>query len=138
MLACGTTTCEIKSGYGLDVASELRMLRAIAALQTPPRRSTSSPTFMGAHEIPPEYRDRRDDYVELVIDEMIPAVAAEKLAAWCDVFCETGVFTPDESLRILEAGVAARTEAADPRRRTRGRAADRRWQRRSAPDRPIT
>ena len=61
---------------------------------------------MGAHEIPVEYRDRRDDYVRLVIDEMIPAVAAEALAEWCDVFCEHGVFTPEESRRILEAGIA--------------------------------
>jgi imidazolonepropionase len=104
MLASGTTTCEIKSGYGLDVASELRMLRAIASLG----RSHAIdvvPTFMGAHEVPPEYRDRRGEYVDHVIEEMLPAVAAEKLATWCDVFCESGVFSPDESLRILQAGV---------------------------------
>ena len=104
MLASGTTTCEIKSGYGLDVASELRMLRAIASLG----RSHAIdvvPTFMGAHEVPPEYRDRRGEYVDLIIEEMLPAVAAEKLATWCDVFCESGVFSPDESLRILQAGV---------------------------------
>ena len=104
MLACGTTTCEIKSGYGLDVESELRLLRAIATL-----RQTHAldivPTFMGAHEIPPEFRARRSAYVELVIGEMLPAVAAEKLAGWCDVFCEAGVFSPDESRRILEAGI---------------------------------
>ncbi len=104
MLASGTTTCEIKSGYGLDVASELRILRAIAALQHL-HPMDIVPTFMGAHEIPPEYRNRRDEYVELVIGEMLPAVAEEKLAAWCDVFCETGVFTPAESLRILDAGI---------------------------------
>lgn len=103
MLAAGTTTCEIKSGYGLDVRSELRMLRAIAALQRE-HDIDIVPTFMGAHEIPPEHRARRGDYVDLVIREMLPGVAAEGLAAWCDVFCETGVFTPDESLRILEAG----------------------------------
>jgi imidazolonepropionase len=88
----------------LDVASELRMLRAIASLG----RSHAIdvvPTFMGAHEVPPEYRDRRGEYVDLVIEEMLPAVAAEKLATWCDVFCESGVFSPDESLRILQAGV---------------------------------
>lgn len=104
MLACGTTTCEIKSGYGLDVESELRMLRAICALRREHRMDIVA-TFMGAHEVPPEYRERRDQYVDLVIEEMLPAVAAEKLATWCDVFCETGVFSPDESLRILEAGV---------------------------------
>ena len=62
---------------------------------------------MGAHEIPPEYRDRRDDYVRLIVEEMIPRVAAEGLAEWCDVFCEDGVFTVDESRDILVAGLAA-------------------------------
>jgi imidazolonepropionase len=104
MLACGTTTCEIKSGYGLDVESELRMLRATARLQREHPIDIVS-TFMGAHEIPKEYRERRDAYVALVIDEMIPAVAAEGLATWCDVFCESGVFTPGESRAILEAGL---------------------------------
>ena len=106
MLACGTTTCEIKSGYGLDLESELKMLRAIA------RIGESHPvdvvaTFMGAHEIPREHRGNRDAYVDLVVNDMIPAVAAAKLASWCDVFCETGVFTPEESQRILRAGSAA-------------------------------
>jgi imidazolonepropionase len=105
MLACGTTTAEIKSGYGLDVETELKMLRAIRRLAGG-QPIDLVPTFMGAHEIPVEYRDRRDDYVRLVIDEMIPAVAAESLAEWCDVFCETGVFTPDEARRILQAGAA--------------------------------
>lgn len=104
MLACGTTTCEIKSGYGLDVATELKMLRAIARLDREHPMDVVA-TFMGAHEIPKEFRDQRDAYVGLVTDEMIPAVAGEGLAAWCDVFCETGVFTPAESMRILEAGV---------------------------------
>jgi imidazolonepropionase len=103
MLACGTTTCEIKSGYGLDVESELRMLRATARLQQDHPLDIVA-TFMGAHEIPAEFRDRRKEYVALVIDEMLPAVAAGKLATWCDVFCETGVFTPDESRAILTAG----------------------------------
>ena len=110
MLACGTTTAEIKSGYGLDVDSEIKMLRAIgrlAALQP----VDVVPTFMGAHEIPVEYRSRREDYVRLVIDRMIPAVAGEGLAEWCDVFCEQGVFTPDESRRILQAGAARGLEA---------------------------
>ena len=105
MLACGTTTAEIKSGYGLELDSELKMLRAIAELS----RSHSMDlvaTFLGAHEVPGEYRARRDEYVTLVAREMVPAVAAERLAEWCDVFCETGVFTPDESARVLEAGIA--------------------------------
>jgi imidazolonepropionase len=104
MLACGTTTCEIKSGYGLDLESELRMLRATDRLAASHAVSIV-PTFMGAHEIPREYRQRRDAYVDLVVNEMIPAVRRERLAAWCDVFCETGVFTPAESRRILEAGL---------------------------------
>ncbi|MGD9901973.1 MAG: imidazolonepropionase [Vicinamibacterales bacterium] len=102
-LAHGTTTCEVKSGYGLDTAAELRMLRAIRVLDGAQPVELSA-TFMGAHELPVEYRDRRDDYVRLVIDEMLPAVAAEGLAEWNDVFCEQGVFTPEESRRILEAG----------------------------------
>jgi imidazolonepropionase len=105
MLACGTTTAEIKSGYGLDVDSELKMLRAIGRLAGA-QPIDLVPTFMGAHEVPSGYRDRREEYVRLVIDEMIPAVAREGLAEWCDVFCETGVFTPEESRRILSAGKA--------------------------------
>jgi imidazolonepropionase len=104
MLACGTTTCEIKSGYGLNVESELKMLAAIARLKADHPIDIVA-TFMGAHEVPKEYRDRREAYIDLVIGEMIPAVAAQKLATWCDVFCEAGVFTPDESMVILEAGL---------------------------------
>ena len=104
MLAFGTTTAEAKSGYGLDLATELRMLRAIRALAAGQAVELTA-TFMGAHEVPVEYRGRRADYVRHVIDEMIPAVAREGLAEWCDVFCETGVFTPDESQAILAAGV---------------------------------
>jgi imidazolonepropionase len=103
MLACGTTTVEIKSGYGLDLESELKMLRAIRTLASRVPIDIAS-TFMGAHEIPVDFRERRQDYVRLVIDEMIPAVASAGLAEWCDVFCERGVFTPEESRAILEAG----------------------------------
>jgi imidazolonepropionase len=105
MLACGTTTAEIKSGYGLNLETELKMLRAIRRVAAAQPVDIAA-TFMGAHEIPVDYRDRREDYVRLVIDTMIPAVAAEALAEWCDVFCETGVFTPVESTRILQAGAA--------------------------------
>ena len=105
MLACGTTTAEIKSGYGLDVESELKMLRAIRRLDDEQPIDLVA-TFMGAHEVPLDFRPRREDYVRLVIDRMIPAVAGDGLAEWCDVFCETGVFTPDESTRILQAGAA--------------------------------
>ena len=105
MLACGTTTCEIKSGYGLDLEHELKMLRATEEAAARHPVSVVS-TFLGAHEIPAEYRSRRTGYVDLVCEQMIPAVAAEGAAEWCDVFCEEGVFTADESRRILEAGLA--------------------------------
>lgn len=104
----GTTTVEVKSGYGLTLDDELKMLRAIARLAAElPMRIV--PTFLGAHEIPLEYRERargRDDYVALVAREMIPRVAAGKLARFADVFCETGVFTPAESRTILDAARA--------------------------------
>jgi imidazolonepropionase len=103
MLASGTTTVEIKSGYGLALEHELKMLRAIARLDAELPIGVVA-TFMGAHEIPLDSRSRRDAYVRTVIDEMIPAVAGAGLAEWCDVFCETGVFTPAESIAILEAG----------------------------------
>jgi imidazolonepropionase len=104
MLACGTTTAEVKSGYGLETGAELRMLRAIRELSARQPIELSA-TFMGAHEIPIEYRSKRADYIRLVNEEMIPAVAAESLAEWCDVFCERGVFTPEETRTILEAGI---------------------------------
>jgi imidazolonepropionase len=106
MLACGTTTCEVKSGYGLSVEAELKILRALARLSEEHPIDVVA-TFLGAHEVPVEFRERRADYVDLVVDDMIPEVAGARLAEWCDVFCEHGVFTPGESLRILEAGLAA-------------------------------
>jgi imidazolonepropionase len=102
MLAAGTTTAEAKSGYGLETGAELRMLRVIRRLDREQPVELAS-TFMGAHEVPPEYRGRQADYVRLVIDEMIPRVG--DLAEWCDVFCDRGFFTPDESRAILEAGL---------------------------------
>jgi imidazolonepropionase len=111
MLRCGTTTCEAKSGYGLTRDDELKMLRAIRRLAAE-QPIELSPTFMGAHEVPIEYRTRRRDYVDLLVRDMIPAVARERLAEWCDVFCEDGVFTPDESREILEA---ARVAGMKPR-----------------------
>ena len=98
----GTTTVEAKSGYGLSLEDEIKMLRAIRRLdeETPLRYV---PTFLGAHTVPVEYRNRRGEYVSLVIDEMLPAVAQQKLAEYCDVFCEENVFTADESWRILSA-----------------------------------
>jgi imidazolonepropionase len=103
MLLAGTTTCEAKSGYGLDLPSELKMLRVIARLNSG-HPVDVSPTFLGAHEIPLEHRETRARYIESIVDDMIPAVAASGLAEWCDVFCERGVFTPDEARAILETG----------------------------------
>ena len=100
----GTTTVEAKSGYGLTVEDELKILRAIKCLNDDDEISLRYvPTFLGAHDIPEEYRARRDAYVQLVIDEMIPRVAEQKLAEYCDVFCEDKVFTVDESWKILSA-----------------------------------
>ena len=105
MLAHGTTTAEVKSGYGLALDSELKMLRAIRRLANEQPISLVA-TFMGAHEFPMEYRERRAEYVDLVVGTMLPAVARDGLAEWCDVFCEQGVFTAEESKRILAAGLA--------------------------------
>jgi imidazolonepropionase len=104
MLAFGTTTAEAKSGYGLELAAERRMLCAIKTVSAGQPVDLTA-TFMGAHEVPVEYRGRRSAYVAHIVDEMIPAIASERLAEWCDVFCEDGVFTADESRRILEAGL---------------------------------
>ena len=105
MLACGTTTAEVKSGYGLETAAELRSLEAIRAAAS--RHPVAVvPTFLGAHEVPLEHRKERARYVDLLVNEMIPAVAERGLAEFCDVFCERGVFTVEESRRILEAARA--------------------------------
>jgi imidazolonepropionase len=110
MLRCGTTTAEAKSGYGLETAAELKMLRAVARLGTLQSIELAA-TFLGAHEVPIDYRHRRGEYVSLIVDEMIPAVARLGLAEWCDVFCETGVYTPEETRTILEAALAAGLKA---------------------------
>jgi len=110
MLACGTTTCEIKSGYGLDLETELKMLRVIRRLGESHPINIAA-TFMGAHEVPIEHRSDHARYVDLIVDEMIPAVASAGLAEWCDVFCEAGVFTAVESRRILKAGQRAGLKA---------------------------
>jgi imidazolonepropionase len=104
LLQHGTTTVEIKSGYGLDTESELKQLRVIRRLQQALPLGVI-PTFLGAHEFPPEYRERRDKYVDVLVQEMIPAVAAERLAVFCDVFMEPGVFTAAQARRVLEAGM---------------------------------
>ena len=106
MLRCGTTTAEAKSGYGLTTESELKMLRVIRELGAAQPIELSA-TFMGAHEVPVEYRTRRQAYIDLILADMIPAVASEHLAEWCDVFCEKGVFTPEDTRTILAAAKAA-------------------------------
>lgn len=104
-LRFGTTTLEIKSGYGLDTESELKMLRAIHRVgQDTPLDIV--PTFLGAHAVPPEFAGAPNDYVDLLVNEMIPAVARQDLARFCDVFCEKGVFDLQQGRRILEAGRA--------------------------------
>lgn len=105
LLAEGTTTVEAKSGYGLSGEAERKQLRA---LRTAAARSPLAviPTFLGAHEVPDEYRDDRAAYVKLLTEEMIPGIARERLALFCDVFCDRGVFTIDEARAILRAGSA--------------------------------
>ena len=98
----GTTTIEAKSGYGLSLEDEIKILRAIKRLNDE-TALRYVPTFLGAHSVPPEYRARRDEYVSLIVDEMLPQIAAQKLAEYCDVFCEAKVFTTDESWKILSA-----------------------------------
>jgi len=114
MLALGTTTVEVKTGYGLSTEAELKLLEAIARLdQTHP--ATLVPTFLGAHAVPPEFKGRTDAYVNLVVEEMIPAAAAwyasshfarDDTPFFCDVFCEAGVFDVDQSRCVLTAGKA--------------------------------
>ncbi|MCD8511211.1 MAG: imidazolonepropionase [Bacillus sp. (in: Bacteria)] len=99
----GVTTIEGKSGYGLDLENELKQLYVAKELQENHPVDIVS-TFMGAHAIPMEYKDRPDEFVDLVVNEMIPRVAQLGLAEFNDVFCEKGVFTPEQSERILEAG----------------------------------
>ena len=104
-LRAGTTTIEAKSGYGLTLEDEVKMLRVIRRLgQETPLRYV--PTFLGAHTVPDEFKDDRAAYVELIVNEMIPLVASEGLARFCDVFCESGAFDVDESRRILQAARA--------------------------------
>ena len=103
MLGLGVTTVEAKSGYGLDLETELKQLRVIQKLNEEHAVDLAA-TFLGAHALPVEYKEDRDGYLRLLCEKVIPAVAEEKLAEFCDVFCETGVFTAEESRRILECG----------------------------------
>jgi len=100
MMEWGTTTLEIKSGYGLTVESELKMLRVIKRLkQTFPIHIKA--TFLGAHAFPTEFKQRRDDYIDLILRDMLPAVVADELADHIDVFCDEGFFTPEQTEQIL-------------------------------------
>ena len=114
MVLQGTGAIEIKSGYGLSFAAELKMLRVIKKL----KETLSIPiksTFLGAHAIPPEFKENRQAYLDLIINEMLPAIANEQLADYCDVFCERNYFTPEETLLILKAakhyGIGAKVHA---------------------------
>jgi imidazolonepropionase len=102
LMTHGSTTIEVKSGYGLDPAGELKQLRVVRAVAQS-ERVTLVPTFLGAHAVPPEFRDRRAEYVRLLCDELIPTVARQQLAQACDVFCEPGAFDPAEARAILDA-----------------------------------
>ena len=103
IISYGTGAVEIKSGYGLTTEAELKMLRVIRRLKEA-SPLTIKANFLGAHGVPLEYRGRQGDFVNLVIDEMIPQVAKENLAEFIDVFCDTGFFTVEETARMLEAG----------------------------------
>ena len=113
-LALGTTTVEAKSGYGLDLESELKSLRVLKQVnETHPVDIV--PTFLGAHAFPPEFKDQPDHYVDYLIDEILPVVAEENLAVYCDVFCEQGYFSVGQSRRLLnrakELGLKPRLHA---------------------------
>lgn len=112
LIQMGTGAIEIKSGYGLTLDAELKMLRVIKRLKENTELSIKA-TFLGAHAIPKEYKDNKEGYMNLVIDEMLPQVAEEKLADYVDIFCEKGYFTVEDTIRLLEAanklGIQAKT-----------------------------
>ena len=101
MLNFGTTTCEAKSGYGLNLEHELKQLKVVRELNRRHPIDLIS-TFLGAHAIPVDYKNEREEFIRQICEDMIPIIAEEKLAQFCDVFCETGVFTVEEARRILE------------------------------------
>lgn len=102
ILRHGTGAVEIKSGYGLDVESELKMLRVIKRLREKSALTIKS-TFLGAHAIPEEFKGNKKGYLDLIINEMLPAISKEKLADYCDIFCEHNYFTKDDALRLFKA-----------------------------------
>ena len=104
LIKTGTGAIEIKSGYGLTLESELKMLRVIKKLKENFPLPIKA-TFLGAHAIPNLFKEKREAYIKLIIDEMLPVIAAEKLADYIDVFCEKGYYTPEETNQILKAGL---------------------------------
>lgn len=102
-IALGTGAIEIKSGYGLTVEGELKMLRVIKRLKAASKISIKA-TFLGAHAFPAEYKENREAYIDLIINEMLPQIAAEGLADYVDAFCETGFFSPEQTSRICIEG----------------------------------
>lgn len=103
LIKLGTGAIEIKSGYGLSVESELKILRVIKKLKETTPISIKS-TFLGAHAVPEKYKDNKKQYIELIINEMLPAIASNDLADYIDIFCEEGYFTNEDTIRILQAG----------------------------------
>ncbi len=104
MLRHGTTTCEAKSGYGLDTDSEIKQMKAVRELQLKRHPVDLVSTFLGAHAVPQEYKGNKKEYIKLICEEMLPQVKEYKLAEFCDVFCEDSVFDLEESRTILEEG----------------------------------
>lgn len=102
MLSFGVTTVEGKSGYGLDTATEVKQLEVMAQLDRE-HVVDIAPTFMGAHAVPPEYKGRTDEFVQYLLQDVLPEIARHKLAEFCDVFCEKGVFSVEQSRRLLKA-----------------------------------
>ncbi len=98
----GTGAVEIKSGYGLDLASELKMLRVVKRLKSKYKLPIKA-TFLGAHAVPTEFQGQRENYITHIIEHMLPAIVAENLADYCDIFCETNYFTPEDTIRLMEA-----------------------------------
>jgi imidazolonepropionase len=106
MLLTGTTTVEAKSGYGLNLEDEVKQLEALRDLGVL-HPVDIVPTFMGAHDVPPEYRDRREEYIQLLVDTLIPEVSRRGLAEFFDVFCEPGIFSVEETQALVQAAKAA-------------------------------
>ncbi len=102
VISLGTGAIEIKSGYGLDLESELKMLRVIRRLRERGPIEVKA-TFLGAHAIPEEFKNKKDDYLNFLIGELMPAIEKEKLADYCDIFCERNYFTEEDSIKLLEA-----------------------------------